>query len=103
MRASVNDKYGSPDVLAIRDIQTPQPAEDEIQVRVHATTVGRTDTCALRVHPFFTRLITGLLRPKHKVLGLDFAGTVEVVGADVTRFVRGDRVFGLGCVANTGL
>jgi len=95
MRASVNDRYGSPDVLAIRDIPIPQPADGEIQVRVHATTVGRTDTCALRAHPFFARLITGLLRPKRKVLGLDFAGTVEAVGDDVTRFAGGDRVFGL--------
>ena len=95
MRASVNDQYGSPDVLRIRDIPEPQPAADEIQVKVHATTVSRTDACALRAHPFFIRFVSGILRPKHKVLGLDFAGTVEAVGAGVTRFTRGDRVFGL--------
>jgi len=95
MRAAVNDRYGSPDVLALRDIPAPQPADGEIQVRVHATTVGRTDTCALRAHPFFVRAFTGLLRPKRTVLGLDFAGTVEAVGVGVTRFARGDRVFGL--------
>jgi NADPH:quinone reductase-like Zn-dependent oxidoreductase len=95
MRASVNDRYGSPDVLTLRDIPTPQPADGEIQIKVHATTVGRTDACALRAHPFFVRPFIGLLRPKRTVLGLDFAGTVEAVGAGVTRFACGDRVFGL--------
>jgi len=95
MRAAVNDRYGSPDMLTLRDIPAPQPADGEIQVKVHAATVGRTDTCALRAHPFFVRPFTGLLRPKRTILGLDFAGIVEAVGAGVTRFARGDRVFGL--------
>ena len=95
MRAAVNERYGSPDALTVREIPTPKPADGEIQVKVHATTVGRTDTCALRAHPFFVRPITGLLRPKRTVLGLDFAGTVEAVASGVKRFARGDRVFGL--------
>jgi NADPH:quinone reductase-like Zn-dependent oxidoreductase len=95
MKAAVNERYGSPDVLTIRDLPRPEPKAGEILVKVHATTVGRTDSCALRAHPFFVRPYTGLLRPKRTVLGLDFAGTVEVVGKGVTKFTPGMRVFGL--------
>ena len=95
MKASVNERYGSPDVLGILEIPTPKPKAGEILVKVHSTTVGRTDSCALRAHPFFMRPYTGLLRPKRTVLGLDFAGTVEVVGESVTKFTHGARVFGL--------
>lgn len=95
MQAAVNERYGSPDVVEIRDIQVPEPKSGEILIKVHATTVGRTDSCALRAHPFFMRSTTGLLRPKRKILGLDFAGTVESVGEDVSQLSRGDRVFGL--------
>jgi NADPH:quinone reductase-like Zn-dependent oxidoreductase len=95
MKAVVNDRYGSPDVLTIRDLSRPEPKAGEILVKVHTTTVGRTDSCALRAHPFFVRPYTGLLRPKRTVLGLDFAGTVNLVGKDVTRFTPGARVFGL--------
>ena len=95
MKAVVNERYGSPDILEIREIPTPEPQAGEILVRVHATTVSRTDSCALRAHPFFVRPLTGLLRPKRTVLGLDFAGTVEAVGKGVVKFEQGDRVFGL--------
>ena len=95
MKAAVNDRYGSPDVLTIRDLPIPEPKNGEILVKVHATTVSRTDSCALRAHPFFVRPYTGLLRPKRTVLGLDFAGTIELVGKGVTKFTHGARVFGL--------
>ncbi len=95
MKAAVNNRYGSPDVLTIRDLPRPEPETGEILVKVHSTTVSRTDSCALRAHPFFVRPYTGLLRPKRKVLGLDFAGTVELVGKGVTKFTPGARVFGL--------
>ncbi len=95
MRAVVNERYGSPDVLNIREMTTPEPKAGEILVKVHVTTVGRTDSCALRAHPFFLRPYTGLLRPKRTVLGLDFAGTIEAVGKGVMKFTQGDRVFGL--------
>jgi len=95
MKAVVNTRYGSPDVLDIRDVPTPAPKAGEVLVKVHATTVGRTDACALRAHPFFMRLISGLWRPRRTILGLDFSGTVEAVGAGVTTFTPGDRVFGL--------
>lgn len=95
MKAVVNERYGSPGILDIRDIPTLNPQAGEILIKVHATTVGRTDSCALRAHPFFVRPYTGLLRPKRKILGLDFAGTVAAVGTGVTQFSQGDRVFGL--------
>lgn len=95
MRAAVNESYGSPDVLEIRQLPQPQPKAGEVLIRVHATTVSRTDCGMLRPHPFFVRLVAGLLRPKLKILGMDFAGVVEAVGAGVTSFKPGDHVFGL--------
>jgi len=95
MKAVVNERYGPADVLDLRDIPTPEPKAGEVLIRVYATTVSRTDSCALRAHPFFVRPYTGLRRPKRTVLGLDFAGTIERVGKGVTTFTQGDRVFGL--------
>lgn len=103
MKAAVNYRYGSPDILKIEEVAKPQAAAGDLLVKVHATTVNRTDACALRAHPFFVRPYSGLLRPKRKVLGLDFAGTVEAVGDTVVEFSPGDRVFGLtpnGCGAH---
>ena len=95
MRAVVHDRYGAPDVLRLEEIERPVPGEDEVLVRIHATTVTRTD-CGLRsARPFFIRYFTGLLRPKEKILGMELAGKVEAVGADVTEFKVGDQVFGV--------
>ncbi len=95
MRAVVYDRYGPPDVLRLADVERPVPTEDEILVRVHATTVNRTD-CGLRsAKPFVTRYFIGLLRPRRRILGMEFAGEVEAVGAAVTEFAVGDRVFGV--------
>ena len=95
MKAVVNTRYGSPDVLRIREVPKPEPKAGEVLVRVHATTVSRTDCGVLRAHPFFARFFTGLLRPKHTILGMDFAGTVEAAGAGAASFSPGDRVFGM--------
>ena len=71
------------------------PADDEVLVRIHATTVNRTD-CGLRsAEYFFSRFFTGLRRPKRKILGMELAGEVEAVGAAVTEFAVGDEVFGV--------
>ena len=78
---------------------TPGPKAGEILVRVHATTVGRTDACALRAHPFFVRPYTGLRRPKHKILGLDFAGTVGAVGKGAAPIVAETDVIARALVA----
>ena len=90
MRAVVHDRYGPPDVLRLADVEKPIPKEDEILVRIHATTVNRSD-CGWRApHPFFSRVFTGLLRPKRPILGSELAGVVEAVGSGRHR-VRGRR------------
>ena len=95
MRAVVHDRYGPPEVLYIEDVERPIPKENEVLIRVHATTVSRTD-CALRAaEPFFSRFITGVRRPRRRILGSDFAGDVVEAGTAVTAFKVGDRVFGI--------
>jgi NADPH:quinone reductase-like Zn-dependent oxidoreductase len=94
------DRYGPPEVLRIEEVERPAPKEDELLVRVHATTVTRTD-CGLRSAEYFVgRFFTGLIRPKRGRVGLEFAGEVEAAGASVTEFEVGDRVFGISSGAN---
>ena len=95
MRAVVHDRYGPPEVLRVAEVESPEPADDEVLVRVHATTVTRTDCHMRAAKPFLWRFMLGLRRPKAKVLGIEFAGEVEAVGSAVTKFRAGDRVFGL--------
>ena len=95
MRAVVHDRYGSPDVLRLEDVERPVPKDDEILVRVEAATVNRSDCGWRSAEPFFSRFFTGLRRPKHRILGMEFAGTVEAAGAEVTDFAIGDSVFGV--------
>jgi len=100
MRAVVYDRYGPPEVLRLEDVERPAPKGDEVRVRIHATTVTRTD-CGLRSAEYFiTRFGTGLLRPKQTIVGIELAGEVEAVGAAVTEFAVGDRVFGVRSGAN---
>jgi NADPH:quinone reductase-like Zn-dependent oxidoreductase len=95
MRAVVHERYGAPDVLRLQDVERPVPEDDEVLVKIHATTVNRTD-CGLRsAELFVTRLFTGLRRPKRQILGMELAGEVEAVGAAVTEFAVGDQVFGV--------
>jgi NADPH:quinone reductase-like Zn-dependent oxidoreductase len=94
MKAAVHDRYGPPEVVRIAEVPKPAPKAGELLVRVHATTVNRTDCSFRAAHPFFVRLLTGLSRPRHPVLGTEFAGEVEAVGDGVTSFKEGDRVFG---------
>ena len=95
MKAIVHTKYGSPDVLRLMEVERPVPKDDEVLIRVRATTVNRTDCGFLRAEPFFVRVVSGLLRPKATILGSELAGEVEAAGKDVTSFKRGDQVFGL--------
>jgi len=95
MRAVVHDSYGPPEVLRVEDVEKPTPNDDEVLVRVHATTVNRSDVGWLRASPFFARFFTGLRRPKHRTLGMELAGEVDAVGAGVTEFAVGDEVFGV--------
>lgn len=94
MNAIVQDRYGSPDVLRVDEVARPVPREDEVLIRIRATTVSQTDTHARAAHPFFWRLIAGLRRPRWRTLGVEFAGEVEAVGGAVRRFRVGDAVFG---------
>ncbi len=95
MKASVHTKYGSPDVLRLMEVDRPVPKDDEVLIRVRATTVNRTDCGFLRGEPFFVRVVSGLPRPKATILGSELAGEVEAAGGDVTSFRPGDQVFGL--------
>jgi NADPH:quinone reductase-like Zn-dependent oxidoreductase len=95
MRAVVHDRYGPPDVLRVEDVEPPVPKDDEVLVRVRATTVNQTDCHMRRARPVLWRFMLGLRRPKRRVLGLEFAGEVEAVGSAVTDFQVGDRVFGM--------
>ncbi len=94
MRAALIRRYGSPDVVKIGDAPKPLPAAGEVLIRVHATTVNRTDCGELRPG-VIGRLFFGLSRPRRTIFGFDFAGVVEAVGAEVTAFKPGDRVFGM--------
>ncbi|GIH94764.1 NAD(P)-dependent alcohol dehydrogenase [Planobispora siamensis] len=94
MKAAVRSRYGPPEVIGLSEAEKPAIKDDEILVKIHATTVNRTD-CALRAaKPFFWRLSTGLIRPRARIIGTEFAGEIEAVGAGVTSFRTGDRVFG---------
>jgi NADPH:quinone reductase-like Zn-dependent oxidoreductase len=94
MRAVVHDRYGAPDVLRLEDVERPVPKEDEVLVRIHATTVNRSDCGWRSGKPFISRFLTGVRRPKRRILGGELAGEVEAIGAAVSEFAVGDHVFG---------
>ena len=94
MKAVVFDRYGPPDVQRIEEVAKPVPKDDEVLVKIHATTVTRTDSGVRSAKPALIRLFFGLNRPKQRILGTELAGEVESVGSAVTKFAVGDRVFG---------
>ena len=105
MRAVVYDRYGPPDVLRLVDVERPVPKEDEVLVQVHATTVNRLDVHTREANrrgglgvSLLSRLVSGVRRPRQRILGSEFAGEVAAVGAGVSEFAVGDRAFG-----NSGL
>lgn len=94
MKAAVCTRYGPPEVVVISEVEKPTTGDNGLLVKVHATTVNRTD-CAYRAgKPFFMRFLTGLARPRSTVLGTEFAGVIEAIGSGVTSFGVGDKVFG---------
>ncbi|MFT3727765.1 MAG: NAD(P)-dependent alcohol dehydrogenase [Terricaulis sp.] len=96
MRAAIVTRYGSPDVIEVRDVPKPVAAAGELLVRVHAATVNRTDCGELAPHPpLLGNIMFGLTRPRRQIFGLDFAGVVAAVGVGVTAFKLGDRVCGM--------
>jgi NADPH:quinone reductase-like Zn-dependent oxidoreductase len=94
MKAVIYEKYGPPDVLQLREVEKPTPKEDQVLIKVHATSVNWADWHNLRADPFLVRLAAGLFKPKNEILGFDVAGQVEAVGSDVKQFQPGDEVFG---------
>jgi NADPH:quinone reductase-like Zn-dependent oxidoreductase len=102
MKAVVRDEYGSPNVLRFEDVAKPVPGDGEVLVRVHAASLNTADLDLLRGRPVMARIGIGLLRPKHRLLGLDVAGRVEAIGTNVTSLQPGEDVwadlfsFGLG-------
>jgi NADPH:quinone reductase-like Zn-dependent oxidoreductase len=94
MRAVLYDRYGPPDVLRLDEVERPVPKAGEVLVRIHATTVNRTDVGLRSAELFISRFVTGLRRPKHQILGMELAGEVDAVGPAATQFKAGDQVFG---------
>jgi NADPH:quinone reductase-like Zn-dependent oxidoreductase len=102
MRAAVLDRYGPPEVLRIEDVERPLPARGEVLIRVHAATVNRNDCAWRRASPFVQRAFSGWRRPKARILGNEFAGTVVELGTEVNRFATGDEVFGVRAYLSEG-
>jgi len=94
MKASVYTTYGPPQVAVIKEVPKPTPKANEVLVKVHASTVNRTDSGFRSAEYFISRFWTGIFRPKHQILGCEFAGVIEAVGQSVTAFTVGQRVFG---------
>src|SRR5262245_24264680 len=94
MRAVVHDRYGPPEVLHLEEVPRPVPGAGDVVVRVHATTMNRTDCHRRAADPWMWRLFAGIRRPRVRVLGSEFAGEVEQVGAEVRSLGAGDPVFG---------
>lgn len=94
MKAAIYTKYGPPEVIQLTEIPKPKPKDNEVLIKVHASTVNRTD-CGFRSAEYFvSRLFSGLFRPKHQILGCEFAGIIEEIGSKVTLLKMSDRVFG---------
>lgn len=94
MKAAIRRTYGSPNTIEIKDIDTPTPKEEEILVKVYATTVNRTDCANLTGKPFIMHFVLGLFKPRKVIIGTDFAGEIVQVGKNVKEFKVTDRVFG---------
>jgi NADPH:quinone reductase-like Zn-dependent oxidoreductase len=93
MRAAWRDRYGTPDVVEIREVERPAPTGDQVLVRVRAASVNRADLDTIEPRPGFIRPIIGMRAPRNRRMGIDAAGTVEAVGPDAGRFRVGDAVF----------
>src|SRR5215212_4501383 len=93
MKAIIYTTYGGPDVLQLKEVEKPQPKDDEVLVRNHAVSINDWDFGLLQ-GDFINRMLNGLRKPKRQILGSDIAGTIEAVGKNVTRFKPGDEVYG---------
>lgn len=94
MKASIYTRYGPPEVLQLVEVPKPTPNDNEVLIKIYATTVNRTD-CGFRSAQYFiSRFFSGLFKPKNQILGNEFAGVIEAIGKDVKSFNIGDKVFG---------
>ena len=94
MKAIVYTKYGSPDVLRFKEVEKPTPKDNEVMIRIHATTVTAADCLMRRGETLISRLFLGFRKPRRKILGTELAGEIESMGKDVKRFEIGDQVYG---------
>jgi NADPH:quinone reductase-like Zn-dependent oxidoreductase len=101
MKAIVYTQYGPPDVLQLKEVEKPTPGDNEVLIRIYATTVTIGDVILRggkhpdsRFHTFMLHIVFGFRKPRRPVLGFELAGTIESVGKDVKRFKKGDEVFG---------
>ncbi|NEQ55321.1 MAG: NAD(P)-dependent alcohol dehydrogenase, partial [Leptolyngbya sp. SIO3F4] len=95
MKAVVCTKYGNPDVLQLQEVERPVPKDNEVLIKIHAATVTAAGLIGRKGEPFFTRLFSGLTKPKKNILGMELAGEIEAVGKLVRSFKIGDQIFGL--------
>src|SRR5690349_16391738 len=102
MKAAIRSTYGGPEVLSVKEIPVPVPTDNEVLVKVHATTVNRTDCGILLGKPFLMKFFTGLFKPGLATTGCDFAGEIAAIGPGVVSFKIGDRVMGFNGLKGTG-
>src|SRR5262245_46451124 len=102
MKAAVRHKYGTPEVLTIKDVGIPTPKIDEVLIKIYATTVNRSYCHVLWCKPVMMRAFTGVFKPRLASTGSDFAGQVEAVGKNVQSLKEGDKVMGFGGVFGCG-
>ncbi len=94
MKAAVQYKYGSLDLLQLREVEKPTPKDNEVLIRIRAAAVTLSDSMMRKGEPFIGRFFTGLIKPKRTIQGSEFAGEIEAIGKDVKQFKEGDKVFG---------
>lgn len=95
MKAIVCTKYGTPDVLQLREVEKPTPKNNEVRIRIYAAIVTPADCAFRKADPFMVRILYGLIKPKNNILGVELAGEIDSVGNDVKLFKAGDQVFGI--------
>jgi NADPH:quinone reductase-like Zn-dependent oxidoreductase len=102
MKAAVRSKYGLPGDLTIKELDIPTPKDDEVLIRVYASTVNRSDCHVLSGKPFFMRFFTGLFKPRASIIGTDFTGEIAAVGSSVKSFTAGDKIMGFSGAFSCG-